>query len=59
MSLLLFYLPSLAQALKSSSIYEFSLVLYDLALALALKSSSIYTSLVLFYIHSYSPSFEI
>ena len=35
-------MPTLAQALKSSSIYEFSLVLICLALALALKSSSIY-----------------
>ena len=28
MSLFLFYMPSLAQALKYGSIYEFSLVLY-------------------------------
>ena len=28
MILFLFYMPSLAQALKSSSIYEFSIVLY-------------------------------
>ena len=28
MSLFLFYMPNLAQALKSSSIYEFGLVLY-------------------------------
>ena len=28
MSLFLFYMPSLAQALKSSSIYEFSFILY-------------------------------
>ena len=58
MSLLLFYMPSLGQALKSSSIYEFSLVQYA-QLQPQLQNLAQYTRLVLFYIHSYSPSFEI
>ena len=41
-------MPSLAPALKSISIYEFSLVL-RLALALALKSSSIYEFSIVLY----------
>ena len=57
MSLFLFYIPSLVQALKFSSIYEFILVLYA-QLQYQLYNIAQYTSLVLFYIHSYCPSFK-
>ena len=58
MSLVLFYIPSFAQALKSSSIYEFSLVLYA-QLQLQIKNLAQYMSLDLFYMHNFSPSFKI
>ena len=58
MSLFFFYMPSLAQALKSSSIYELNIGLYAYLQFYFLNLAQ-YTSLVLFYIHSYSPSFEI
>ena len=58
MSLFKFYMPSLAQALKSNSIYEFILVLYA-QIQLQHKHLAQYMSLDLFYMPCYSPSFKI
>ena len=58
MSLFMFYMPSLAQALKSCSIYEFILVLYAQIQFQHLNLAQ-YMSLDLFYMHCYSSSFKI
>ena len=51
-------MPSLAEALKSSSIYEFSLVL-DAKIQLYQWNLAQYMSLDLFYMSNFNPSFNI